>query len=257
MKPLFTQDELKMFRSPGGVRRINGRLLQAQRTMRPLHLKDLVIRCQFLHIGTGFYNERWNPGMHRHPDFQLEYALSGRFRFCIADIGFDLNAGQGLLIPPDISHSWKTIEKGSMLGMNLEIAGPNREIFVDRMRKAQEKGRGHLDSKKMKTSIRELFLLLGRPHMPLCGIDEIAVLLDFLHIELIREQCDLMRWRPPSISAEPKDADRSRQLAERAMQFIKANHTHSVQLQDVALHTGVSNQHIGRVFNARYGATIN
>ncbi|MEN8255268.1 MAG: AraC family transcriptional regulator [Verrucomicrobiota bacterium] len=254
---LFTQDELKMFRTPGSVRRINGRLIQAQHAMRPLHFLNLTIHRQFLHIGPGIFHTRWiTGGIHQHPDLQLEYPLSGRFRFHIDNQAFDLHGGKGLFIPSNAPHRWEVMEKGSMLGVFLEIDGADRKAFLDRMKKAAGNGKGVLISDKAEALAKEAFFCLARPRMDLGGLDKIAGLLDLFHIELIEKQCDLMRWRPPAAQDEAKDAERARQLAERAMRFLEANHTHSVQLHDVAMHVGVSLQHISRVFSAHYNATI-
>lgn len=255
---LFTQNELKMFRSQGCVRRINGRLTQAQRTMRPMHFQDLTIHFQFMHIGPGIYHSRWiTGGIHQHPDLQFEYALSGLYRFKIGDQAFKLHEGQSLFIPPRTPHSWEIIEKGSMLGVLLAIDGANRKTFIDRMKRATENGKALLSSPKAAPLIRQIFLCLAHPRMELGGMDEIASLLDLFHIELLREQCALMQFRPIAIPNEANDAERPKQLAERAMKFLEINHVHSVQLRDVALHVGVSGRHINRVFTEHYSITIN
>ena len=125
--------------------------------MRPLHFQNLTIHCQFLHIGSGIYNERWNTGgTHQHPDLQVEYALSGKIRFFMSDRKFDLHAGQGLFIPPGMPHAWNPVEPSSMLGVLLEIVGEDRETFIDRIRTVEEKGRGHLVSKKAQSLIQKI-----------------------------------------------------------------------------------------------------
>jgi AraC-like DNA-binding protein len=180
-------------------------------------------------------------------------------RFVVSDRDFNLHSGHGLFIPPDVRHTWKAVAQGALLGVLLEVKGEEREVFLARAEDAMTRGKGLLLSRDAGSLIRDVCCRLSARSIELGGIDEIAALLDLFHIELIRAQFGLLRWQPmASGSGMATDAvQRAMQLAEGAMRFIESNYMHPVRLRDIALHVGVSERHVNRVFQERYKATIN
>ncbi|MCL4439882.1 MAG: cupin domain-containing protein, partial [Firmicutes bacterium] len=70
------------------------------------------------------------PAFHSHPHEQLTYILRGKAEFVLGDETLDLEEGDLLLIPPNITHSLKVI--GTVPVLNLDVFSPIREDYLDK-----------------------------------------------------------------------------------------------------------------------------
>lgn len=64
---------------------------------------------------------------HRHPVYELHYAVQGRCSFRVADEHYDFSAGQAILIAPTAYHSIKTVsDDGVMVGIGFDLRPGDR-----------------------------------------------------------------------------------------------------------------------------------
>ncbi len=68
------------------------------------------------------------PNLHQHPHEQLVYIIEGTCRFVLGDETFDMQAGDVLLIPPDVPHSLEVTSSTPVL--NLDVFSPIREDYL-------------------------------------------------------------------------------------------------------------------------------
>ena len=63
---------------------------------------------------------------HQHPHTQCSYVLSGRFTYTVEGETTELNQGDSIVVPPDLVHGCRCLEKGALL----DIFTPCREDFL-------------------------------------------------------------------------------------------------------------------------------
>ena len=68
------------------------------------------------------------PSLHHHPHEQMVYIVEGTCRFVLGDETLDLEAGDVVLIPPDVPHSLEVTSDIPVL--NLDVFSPIREDYL-------------------------------------------------------------------------------------------------------------------------------
>lgn len=63
--------------------------------------------------------------MHRHPNEQAGYVLSGRYHLCLATGSADIQAGDSYDIPANVDHSMDVLEPGQVI----DVFTPPREDY--------------------------------------------------------------------------------------------------------------------------------
>ena len=66
--------------------------------------------------------------VHTHPHTQCSYVLSGRFRYSVEGEAVELNAGDSIVVPSNLSHSTVCLEKGTLL----DAFTPARQDFLNK-----------------------------------------------------------------------------------------------------------------------------
>jgi quercetin dioxygenase-like cupin family protein len=77
--------------------------------------------------------------LHSHPHEQITYCLEGTVHFQVGDEGYDLSAGDGLVIPGGVTHGG--IRVGPEGCRIVEIFTPLRDEYVALMRPAGDAGK--------------------------------------------------------------------------------------------------------------------
>lgn len=65
---------------------------------------------------------------HSHPHEQLTYIMSGKAEFVLGDEALTLQAGDVLLVPPDVPHALKVL--GGETVLNMDVFSPIREDYL-------------------------------------------------------------------------------------------------------------------------------
>jgi len=74
--------------------------------------------------------------LHNHPHEQISYVLKGTVHFQVGEQGYDLNPGDGLVIPGGVTHG--AIRVGESGCDIIEIFTPLREEYLALMHKAAQ-----------------------------------------------------------------------------------------------------------------------
>lgn len=66
--------------------------------------------------------------IHHHANEQYSFILKGSVRALIGDTTMIISAGQAVLIPPDVPHSFTSLEEGTI---DLDFFAPRREDWIN------------------------------------------------------------------------------------------------------------------------------
>ena len=69
------------------------------------------------------YKKGDNPPLHKHPNEQSGYVISGKYKIVIDSIGREIGPGDSYSIPRDIEHSIEIIEPGEVLDFSVHQKG--------------------------------------------------------------------------------------------------------------------------------------
>ena len=72
------------------------------------------------------YKRGDSPPLHKHPNEQSGYVISGRYRITIDDVRHDIGPGDSYTIPREIEHSIEIIEPGEVL----DVFSPPRKDYL-------------------------------------------------------------------------------------------------------------------------------
>lgn len=72
------------------------------------------------------YKKEDNPLLHKHPNEQSGYVISGQYKIVIDSIGREIGPGDSYSIPRDIEHSIEIIEPGEVL----DFFSPPRKDYL-------------------------------------------------------------------------------------------------------------------------------
>ena len=72
------------------------------------------------------YKKGDNPPLHKHPNEQSGYVISGKYRIVIDDVEYEIIAGDSYSIPRDVEHSIEIIEPGEVL----DFFSPPRKDYL-------------------------------------------------------------------------------------------------------------------------------
>lgn len=61
------------------------------------------------------YKKGDNPPLHKHPNEQSGYVISGKYRIVIDCVGSEIGPGDSYSIPRDVEHSIEIVEPGEVL----------------------------------------------------------------------------------------------------------------------------------------------
>lgn len=68
------------------------------------------------------------PALHKHPHEQITYILAGECEFILGQETIHMNAGDVVLVPPDIQHALRPLGNETLL--NLDVFSPIREDYL-------------------------------------------------------------------------------------------------------------------------------
>jgi quercetin dioxygenase-like cupin family protein len=72
------------------------------------------------------YKKEDNPPLHKHPNEQSGYVISGTYRIIIDNVGCEIGPGDSYSIPRDLEHSIEIIESGEVL----DFFSPPRKDYL-------------------------------------------------------------------------------------------------------------------------------
>ena len=72
------------------------------------------------------YKKDDNPPLHKHPNEQSGYVISGKYRIIIDNVGSEIGPGDSYSIPRDVEHSIEIIEPGEVL----DFFSPPRKDYL-------------------------------------------------------------------------------------------------------------------------------
>jgi quercetin dioxygenase-like cupin family protein len=72
------------------------------------------------------YKKEDNPPIHKHPNEQSGYIVSGKYRITIDNTAYDLCSGDSYTVPRDVEHSMEIIEPGEVL----DFFSPPRKDYL-------------------------------------------------------------------------------------------------------------------------------
>ena len=72
------------------------------------------------------YKKGDNPPIHKHPNEQSGYVISGKYRIVIDNVGYEISEGDSYFIPRDVEHGIEIIEPGSVL----DFFSPPRKDYL-------------------------------------------------------------------------------------------------------------------------------
>jgi quercetin dioxygenase-like cupin family protein len=72
------------------------------------------------------YKKEDNPPLHKHPNEQSGYVISGKYRMFIGDVESELGPGDSYSIPRDVERSIEIIEPGEVL----DFFSPPRKDYL-------------------------------------------------------------------------------------------------------------------------------
>ncbi len=251
-----TLEELDFLKNPIRVREMNNSLSAAQRLLRPLKTADIAFQCVFLHVGPGIYDKTIDPGIHQHPELQLEFILDGDFTFDLQNTRITLAPGDGLLIPPHMPHTWHCTETGSILGAIIEISGREAGQFIQKLTEYSIHN-PVIHSPSAVNCISQVFdAFLVNSSMP-WSTEKIANLIELWMIDLLENELQTIGWNTVNRSLIKVPRERSREAADNIMHFLETNYMHPINLHNIMLHIGLSARHANRIFKEKYSETIN
>lgn len=68
------------------------------------------------------------PALHQHPHEQLTYIIQGQCSFTLGEEVVPMNAGDVILVPPDVPHTLKPTSDETII--NLDVFSPIREDYL-------------------------------------------------------------------------------------------------------------------------------
>jgi len=72
------------------------------------------------------YKQGDKPPLHKHPNEQSGYVISGRYRIIIDGVGSQIGSGDSYTIPRDVEHGIEIIEPGEVL----DFFSPPRKDYL-------------------------------------------------------------------------------------------------------------------------------
>lgn len=247
---------IRVFSNPNKVRDINNRLSSSLMQARPLKLSGLSFKCVFLHIGPGVYESSIDPGVHQHPELQLEFILDGDFEFEIENTVIEISGSRGLFIPPNTTHTWRCLGKGSIFGAMIEVSGHNSGNFFQKLKKRQHQKSCTFKSDDANKFVHELFSTIIEEKRQLWSIEKLSMLTEIWLLECIKAEFELLKWIPAHENIKKAPRRRSKEVAENVMEFLESNFMHNVNLENIALQIGMSSRQANRIFKQQYNETI-
>lgn len=197
-----------------------------------------------------------NAGIHQHPEMQLEFILDGEFTFEIEDNKIPLSPYDALFIPPHVPHTWRCKDRGAMIGVIVEISGPDTGTYVQKMKESALNPSPEVRSAPACRYIHEIINSMQDSAGKLWAVEKLSMLVELWLLELLRDEFEKIRWTSTGRSVIKVPRERSRESADNIMHFLENNYMHPVNLNNIMLHIGLSARHANRIFKDRYNETI-
>lgn len=256
MKTSLSKAGHALFESSFLVREANALLSAAARSALSLELEGLSFHCQHAHFGPGVYPLRRSAALHVHNELQIEYVVTGLFDFTIDGVERRLGPWQGSVISPRQPHEWICREAGAMLGVVMNVVGPNRGAFVRHALRKQNSRRTSFGSPATAAILLQMIDVLQGPRSNLWAQERVRCLLELWLRQALSEAVDLSRWQPKTNERE-QYAERGLEICRRVLEFMESNYWDPLRLEDVALQVGVSPRHLNRLFRRYQHDSIN
>ena len=185
---------------------------------------------------------------HYHYDPELYFLIEGSCRFLIDENIYDVNAGDLVIIPPNVLHKaiYKNSEGITRYVMNCEgsfLSEKSNEIFASL---------GYVHC--FKGAVEELEKIFRKIKKEYDRQDEMSV--EFVKSYLTVIAAMVFR-NPESKNKVEVEVNSRSKFVENAIDFLKKNYTYSISLEDIAKHVSVSYIHLSRTFKRETGLGVN
>lgn len=239
------------------VPRINASLTTSLGYLRPLELDGIVITCRRIHLGTGIYPAGRKVALHRHDDLQVEYAVSGEFRFADAQSEIRLGPGQCLVIPPGMPHQWSCTRRGALLGAELTVTGASADAFREDLEQSLRESIRRVEDPRIAIWGGQILETAAEPAPYAWRRAIIGSLLHPWFAQILKRTMSIEPWRQAVPYTKPTAGDRNRLLVRQALDFLQANYAMPIGLQEIADHHGITPRHLTRLFRQYGQASVN
>lgn len=199
--------------------------------------------ASYLHYQIAQNEVAYTPRVHYHPDYEVYYLTQGKCRYFIGDRTYHLNAGDIVVIPPEVIH--KVIYESAshsriLLNCTADYIPPSVLRILPRL----------TFFSPMPDTARQLEYIYGRIRAALTQPDEFSQ--DVLHCCTM--QLLLMMARS---DAEPHAPQTGNPYVKGAVGYIQGNYMNKLTLQQTARFCAVSPEHLSRVFRQETGFGFN
>jgi AraC-like DNA-binding protein/mannose-6-phosphate isomerase-like protein (cupin superfamily) len=243
-----------VFSSPAFVREANGRLGDAGQRLPALQLPGIALSCHHVHIAPGRIAGGTVSPFHQHLEMQFEFVLQGRMSFATAGGSVTCRQGQGVLVAPLLRHSWQALGPVLVLGVLVRADGDRSQAFLRELR-------GHLGDVLQLVDIPsgpqlgdQLIDLLAHPET-IWGNERLLAVFQLWLAESLAQALP-PAWRESPLGPVRTRTDYHTAICQRAVEFIQANASHPLRVEDVARQFGLSTRHLSRLLRRHEGLSF-
>jgi AraC-like DNA-binding protein len=242
-----------VFSSASFVREANSRLGEAVRHPPPLRLPGVGLACHHIHIAPGQIPAGTISGEHQHLEIQFEFVLHGSMSFTTTGGSVACRLGEGVCIAPLLNHSWEALSPLLVLGVLIRADGDQAQAFLHDLRQHQGNSLQLVSPPAGPDVARQIVDLLVQPQT-IWGAERLSTWFQLWLTESLAQTIP-PAWRetvPALKASQPYQAT----LSQRSVEFIQANLSHPLRVEDVARQFGISVRHLSRVLRTHEGLTF-
>jgi len=225
--------------------------------MPALALDEILLPVQYVWLPHELFPKGYQVPLLQHREIQIEYVLTGRFRFRMEGRDYDLRERQGLVIPAGTLHEWQCLRSGHLLGANLQVEGEKRWQFVQALRDSILTHPPFISSPACFKPLEALFAILRNEAQHPWLVDRVAHWVGLWLVECLEEGLDIEDWRGQERRHHSSRMERDRELCVRVLQYMQTRiASHTTHAPQVAKAFGLSVRHLNRVFQRHQQTSV-
>jgi AraC-like DNA-binding protein len=220
----------------------------------PLQLPGVSLACHHVHIAPGRIAAGTVSVLHQHLEMQFEFVLQGDMSFATSGASLPCQQGQGVLIAPQQRHSWEALTPVLVLGVLVRADGEQSQAFLRDLRQHSSDGLQLVAHPAGSQLGFDLVALLAHPGTVWANERLLAAFQLWLTESLA--QALPPAWRENPLGPVRTNAGYQVAICQRAVEFIQANASHPLRVQDVAQQFGLSTRHLSRLLRKHEGLSF-